>query len=366
MKRSTFLLAGAALAAGFAARNRVRRSRRFSFADRTVLIAGGSRGMGLVLARQLVDAGARVAICARTAEDVEAAERELRARAGEVIAIACDVSRPEDVRAMVRQVLERFGAIDVLFNFAGIIQVGPLEAMTPDDFRRAMDVNFWGALNTALEVLPGMRRRGWGRIVNVASLGGKRAVPHMLPYTASKFALVGLSNGLRTELAKDGILVTTIIPSLVRTGSARNAVFKGQHRKEHAWFSIASSLPGGAMSAERAAARILRACRDGEREVLLRNPVNIAVALQAFFPAPRSRSSAPSLGSCRAWAVSASARRTATKARAAGRPRCSPDWAIRQRGATTRCAGDLPNRRLEVELLGPLRLRATTIANRPG
>jgi NAD(P)-dependent dehydrogenase (short-subunit alcohol dehydrogenase family) len=285
MKRSTFLLAaGATLAAAFAARNMVRRSRHFSFADRTVLVAGGSRGMGLVLARQLVDAGARVAILARTAADIEAAERELRARGGEVMALPCDVSRAEDVRATVQQVLDRFGAIDVLFNFAGIIQVGPLEAMTRDDFSRAMDVHFWGALNTALEVLPGMRRRGWGRIVNVASLGGKRAVPHMLPYTASKFALVGLSNGLRTELAKDGILVTTIIPSLVRTGSARNAVFKGQHRKEHAWFSVASSLPGGAMSAEHAAAQILRACRDGAGEVLLRNPINIAVALQAFLP----------------------------------------------------------------------------------
>ena len=74
-----------------------------------------------------------------------------------------------------------------------------------------------------------------------------------------------MSNGLRTELAKDGILVTTIVPSLVRTGSARNALFKGQHRKEHAWFSIAASLPGVAMSAERAAAQILRASRDGER-----------------------------------------------------------------------------------------------------
>jgi NAD(P)-dependent dehydrogenase (short-subunit alcohol dehydrogenase family) len=285
MKRSTLLLGvGAAFAAALAARSTIRRARRFSFGDRTVLVAGGSRGMGLVLARQLVDAGARVAICARTAADLEAAERELRARGGEVMALPCDVSRPADVRAAVQRVLKHFGAIDVLFNFAGIIQVGPLEAMTRDDFQRAMDVHFWGALNTVLEVLPGMRRRGWGRIVNVASLGGKRAVPHMLPYTASKFALVGLSSGLRTELAKDGILVTTVIPSLVRTGSTRNALFKGQHRKEHAWFSVAGSLPGVAMSAERAAAQILRACRDGEREVLLRDPVNLAVALQAFFP----------------------------------------------------------------------------------
>src|SRR5687768_12523249 len=235
MKVSRLLFAaGLGLAATLVSRALVRRSRRFSFAGKSVLIAGGSRGLGLVLARQLVDAGARVAICARTAADLDEAERELLARGGETLAIRCDVTRPEEVRSAVQQVLQRFGGIDVLFNVAGIIQVGPLEAMTRDDFHRAMDVHFWGALNTTLEVLPDMRRHGWGRIVNIASLGGKRAVPHMLPYTASKFALVGLSNGLRTELAKDGILVTTIIPSLVRTGSARNALFKGQHRKEHA------------------------------------------------------------------------------------------------------------------------------------
>ncbi len=285
MRRTSLLLAGGtALAAVFASRALLRRSRRFSFSGRTVFVAGGSRGLGLVLARQLVEAGARVAICARTAADLEKAERELRARDGEVLALRCDVALPEEVHSAVQQTVQRFGGIDVLFNVAGIIQVGPLEAMTREDFSRAMDVHFWGALNTTLEVLPLMRRRGWGRIVNIASLGGKRAVPHMLPYTASKFALVGLSSGLRTELAKDGILVTTIVPSLVRTGSARNALFKGQHRKEHAWFSVAGSLPVVAMSAEQAAAQILIACRDGEREVLLRNPLNLAVALQAFLP----------------------------------------------------------------------------------
>jgi NAD(P)-dependent dehydrogenase (short-subunit alcohol dehydrogenase family) len=284
MKRSELLLAaGAGLAAALAARAALRRSRRFSFAGRTAFVTGGSRGLGLVLARQLLDAGARVSIVARTAADLEAAERELRER-GDVLAFPCDVSRLDEVHSAVQQTLARFGAIDLLFNLAGIIQVGPFEAMLREDFHRAMDVHFWGPLNTTLEVVPHMRGRGWGRIVNVASLGGKRAVPHMLPYTASKFALVGLSNGLRAELAKDGILVTTVCPSLVRTGSPRNALFKGQYRKEYAWFSIADSLPGVAMSAERAAAQIMRACRDGEREVVLRNPVNVAVALQAMLP----------------------------------------------------------------------------------
>jgi NAD(P)-dependent dehydrogenase (short-subunit alcohol dehydrogenase family) len=285
MKRSSLFFAAAlGLGAALATSALVRRARRFSYAGKLAVVSGGSRGLGLVLARQLLEAGAKVAILARTAADLEQAERELRARGGEAFAIACDVSRPEEVRAAMEQVSQRLGSVELLFNVAGLIQVGPLEAMTREDFRNAMDVHFWGALNTTLEALPHMRRRGWGRIVNVASLGGKRAVPHMLPYTASKFALVGLSNGLRAELAQDGILVTTIVPSLVRTGSPRNALFKGQHRKEYAWFSIADSLPGVAMGAEQAAAGILRACRDGEREVLLRHPLNLAVALQAFFP----------------------------------------------------------------------------------
>lgn len=275
---------GVGLAAMLAARAALRRSRRFSFDGKAVLVTGGSRGLGLVLARQLVEAGARVAILARTAEDLASAAEELRARGGEVLTLCCDVGDAEGVRRCVQEVVERFGRIDVLFNVAGVIHVGPLDAMTREDFRRAMDTHFWGPLYTAQEALPAMRRQRWGRIVNVASLGGKRAVPHMLPYTASKFALVGLSNGLRTELAQENILVTTIVPSLVRTGSPRNALFKGQHRKEYAWFSLGGSLPFTAMRAEQAAAQILRACRDGEREVLLRSPANLGVALQSLFP----------------------------------------------------------------------------------
>jgi short-subunit dehydrogenase len=157
-QRKLLLVAAAGVAAVLASRMLLRRSRRFSFEGRTAFVTGGSRGLGLELARQLVDAGARVAICARTQADLEHAERELRRRGG------------------------------------------------------------------------------------------------------------------------------TVCPSLVRTGSTRNALFKGQHRKEHAWFSVAGSLPLVAMGAEQAAAQILRACRDGEREVVLRNPLNVAVALQEFFP----------------------------------------------------------------------------------
>jgi len=262
----------------------LRRSRWFSFQGKTALVTGGSRGLGLVLARQLVDAGARVAICARTESQLLAAAQELRDRGGEVVAIPCDVRDRSQVQSMVEQVVFRWSGVDVLINNAGVIEVGPLDTMTLEDFHRSMETHCWGALHTVLAVLPGMRQRGWGRIVNIASLGGKRAVPHMLPYAASKFALVGLSNGLRTELARDGILVTTICPALMRTGSPRNATFKGQHRKEYAWFSISDSLPVVSLDATTAAWKILRACQQGDGEVILGGSGSLAVWLQTLAP----------------------------------------------------------------------------------
>jgi NAD(P)-dependent dehydrogenase (short-subunit alcohol dehydrogenase family) len=251
----------------------VRHTRRFSWTNRVVIISGGSRGLGLVLARELVQRGAKVMICARTAADVAAATRELQAQ-GDAMGLPCDVRDREQVQQVVDATMKRWSRIDVLFNVAGIMQVGPLDSMTLADFHEAMDINCWGALHTTLAVLPTMRHQHWGRIVNVASIGGKRAVPHMIPYDTSKFALVGLSTGLRTELAKDGILVTTVCPSLMRTGSPRNATFKGQHRAEYAWFSIGGSLPIASISAERAAAQIIRACENGDCEVFISNSLS--------------------------------------------------------------------------------------------
>jgi NAD(P)-dependent dehydrogenase (short-subunit alcohol dehydrogenase family) len=256
----------------------------FSFRGKTVLVTGGSRGLGLVIARELVARGARVAICARTLSDLRTAEDELRSRGGDVISVVCDVTDPDQVAAMVDQVRDRLGPAEVLMNVAGIMSVGPLDAMTDDDFHRAMRSNCWSALHTARAVLPDLRRAGWGRIVNVASIGGKQAIPHMLPYVVSKFALVGLSNGLRAELARENILVTTACPAVMRTGSPRNAFFKGQHQKEYTWFKMGSALPLVSMSAETAARQILEACQAGDGEVLITNGFNLGIQLHRLFP----------------------------------------------------------------------------------
>ena len=185
---------------------------------------------------------------------------------------------------MVRQANAQLGPVDVLVNNAGTITVGPMEVMTLEDYELAMKTHFWAPLYATLAVLPQMRQRRAGRIVNISSIGGKVAAPHLLPYTASKFALTGLSDGMRLELLKDGIYVTTVCPGLMRTGSPRNALFKGRHRAEYAWFSIADSLPLTSMSADRAARRILRACRDGESEVVLSIQAKLAVKFHALFP----------------------------------------------------------------------------------
>jgi NAD(P)-dependent dehydrogenase (short-subunit alcohol dehydrogenase family) len=260
------------LALGFAAGlgaalvvQRLARARfRISFENRVVVITGGSRGLGLVMARQLAVEGARLVLLARDMGELDRSREDLESRGAEVLAIRCDVRRRADVRAAVDAVLDRWHAIDVLINNAGIIQVGPLEHMTHEDFDNAMATHFWGPLHLILEIAPIMRHRGFGRIVNIASIGGKVAVPHLAPYAASKFALVGLSDGVRAELERYGIRVTTVAPGLMRTGSPINAQFKGAQSAEYLWFKTSSAIPGLTIAAERAARKIIDACRYGD------------------------------------------------------------------------------------------------------
>ena len=258
--------------------------REYDLKDKTVLITGGSRGLGLVMAREFARHGARLALCARDVEELEHARLDLERFGAEVMVVRCDVRNKQEVNDMVAAVNTRFGNVDVLVNNAGVIQVGPLEVMTQEDFEQAMQAHFWAPLNTIMAVLPSMRQRKAGRIVNITSIGGKVAVPHLVPYSASKFALVGLSKGLRAELMKDGISVTTICPGLMRTGSPRNAEFKGQHRFEYAWFSISDALPLLTVSAENAARQIVRACKRGQAELVISIPAKIAVLFESLFP----------------------------------------------------------------------------------
>ena len=292
MKRSYWLrdaAAATAVVASWWLWRRIRR-RRTSLARHVAIVTGGSRGLGFLIARELAREGCRVVICARDEAALVRARDELRAAgAAQVIALPCDVSDPEQVEAMVLETQRRFGQIDVLVNNAGIIQVAPVDALSLSDFQRAMDIDFWGTVNTTLAVLPAMRARRSGRIVNVTSIGGKVAVPHLLPYDCAKFAAVGFSEGLRAELARAGVSVTTIVPGLMRTGSHQFAEFRGKPAAEHAWFGLAASTPGLAISARRAARRIVRAAKRRKAEVVIGVPAKILRLCKELFTAPTLR-----------------------------------------------------------------------------
>ena len=282
--RQKFVLGAAAGAAASFIASRVARSRRaFDLRGRVVVITGGSRGLGLVLARHFAAQGARLCLLARDESELARAAGQF-APDSDVMPVRCDIRRRADVRAAVDTILERWGVIDVLVNNAGIIQVGPLEHMTTGDFENAMATHFWGPLHLMFESVPSMRRRGFGRIVNITSIGGRIAVPHLAPYCASKFALVGLSDSVRTELEQYGIRVTTVSPGLMRTGSPLNADFKGQHELEYTWFAISDSIPGLTISAERAARQIIEACRYGDPELTITWPAKIAARLNHVAP----------------------------------------------------------------------------------
>lgn len=261
-----------------------RQSRKYDLRGKVVLITGGSRGLGLVMARQLAAEGAKLAICARSIDQLRRAEQELRGRGAEVLAVPCDLTVQEEVEALVERVRARYGRVDVLINNAAIIQIGPLANLSVEDFDDTMKTNFFGPLYAILAVLPEMKRRREGRIVNVASVGGKVGLPHLLPYVASKYALGGFSKGLRAEVAKDGVVVTTVFPNLTRTGSSRNTIVKGQHEREYAWFKIADALPLLSDTAESTAADIITALKNGDAELVVTMSGKFFALVNEIFP----------------------------------------------------------------------------------
>ncbi len=268
----------------YAAKKLLDRTKDLNLKDKVVLITGGGRGLGLVLARRFARQGAKIAICAREKVELEDAKSELTAKGAEVFSTVCDVTDEASAKRMVEEVRNYFGHIDVLVNNAGVIQVMPLENSAKEDFEEALNTHFWGVYYVTNAVLPEMKERGEGRIVNISSIGGKVAIPHLLPYSTSKFALAGYSEGLRAELLKDGIYVTTVCPGLIRTGSPRQTVIKGNHELEYAWFKIGDSLPLISVSAEYAADEIVTACKNGDAEIIISFPAQILAGFKGLFP----------------------------------------------------------------------------------
>lgn len=261
-------------------------SSNYSFKGKTVFITGGSRGLGYALAAKFLRDGAKVTIVARKQEELEKAQNRLAQLHPDasVYAITCDVTNRAQLSHAIHDSIKRYGQIDILVNNAGAISVGPFASMDKADFEAQMNLHLYAILDSTKLIVPHFRERGVGRIVNICSLGGKVAVPHMLPYDTSKFALAGFSQGITAELAAENIHVTTVYPTVMRTGSPIQAVFKGDHEKEFAWFQSADVMPGISMSADDAADRILQAVQNGDTEVILSAAAKMRMLVATVFP----------------------------------------------------------------------------------
>ena len=263
---------------------KIRQHRLRELRGQTVLITGGSRGLGLAMAEEFVLFGAKVAICARDEKELARAAQQLEELGATVCAIACDVSKPEEVETLISSVTRNLGKIDVLINNAGLISVGPILSQELKDFQEAMDVMFWGTVHPTLAVLPQMLARGTGKIVNISSIGGKVSIPHLIPYGCAKFATVGFSEGLHAELKQFGIHVLTVVPGLMRTGSHLNAQFKGQHEAEFGWFAVSGTNPLASISARRAAQKIVSATCTNRTELTISWQAKLLAEIHGIAP----------------------------------------------------------------------------------
>ncbi|SNT24501.1 Short-chain dehydrogenase [Granulicella rosea] len=257
--------------------------------DKVVLITGGSRGLGLALARQFGKAGSKLVLAARDEDQLEIARHTLLhegavAHEDDILLVACDVTDQNQAAGLVDMAIRTFGRLDILINNAGIIEVGPVEDQAIETYRKTMETNFFAALYTSQAALPHMLGRRSGNIVNIASLGGKIAVPHMLPYSAAKFALVGYSEGLHAELRGKGVRVTTVCPGLMRTGGEVHAKFSGQKDKEERWFQLAATTPLLSASADYAAKKILNAVAEGRAEITITPQAWLAARFAGIAP----------------------------------------------------------------------------------
>jgi len=268
MKRTISTMSAASVLIGLAfAWKAHRRLRAIDFNVRVALVTGGSRGLGLLIARELGSQGAKLVIAARDEDELSRAKADLLARGIEAVTVVTDLATAAEAERVVNAAVWTYGHLDVLINNAGVITVGPFENLSAADFDEAMTTHFWAALYTLKAALPHMRKAGGGRVVNISSIGGKLGVPHLAAYCASKFALTGFSQSVRAELAPEHILVTTVCPGLMRTGSIFNA-----------------TLPLLSIDARRAASKVVDAAKHGDAEVVITWSAKMAVLAASLVP----------------------------------------------------------------------------------
>ena len=243
-----------------------RRRRGLDLEGRVAVVTGGARGLGLAITRALLERGCRVAICGRDEAVLARCVDRHRSKGFTILGQACDVSDPEQVKAFLRTVVDTYGPVDILVNNAAQCYVGPASELDSLDMLLALRNIFWSQFHATMAVLPHMRARRFGRIVNITSIGGKVPIPHQAAYVAAKHAATGWSETLAAELEQDGVTVSTITPPPLRNGAPHPPPNNG-HR-DRAFTGVAGPLTSrfATISAERVARVVVNAVIHGHHE----------------------------------------------------------------------------------------------------
>jgi len=187
----------------------------FELTGQTAIVTGAATGIGEAIAQRLTAAGARVAIADIDGDAAKAAADKI---GGGAFALALDVTRPEQVEAAIARVLRTAGSLEILVNNAGIAgKAAPIWEQSDSDWLRVMDLNINAPFYMCRAILPHMRAKGYGRIVNIASIAGKEGNPNMVAYSASKAAIIGLTKSIAKEVATEGICINAVAPAVIRT-----------------------------------------------------------------------------------------------------------------------------------------------------
>jgi len=241
--------------------------------SKVAVVTGASSGIGEATARELASRGASVVLASRAVDKLEALRREISASGGLALAVETDVSEKDSVEAMVGRAVGELGSLDILVNNAGLGLSGRISEVRPADVRHVFEVNAIGPLNCIQSALPHMGEGG--HIINVSSVVGRRAIPKVGAYCASKFALGALSDALRVEVASRGITVTSVYPGTTRTSFRENS--RRTRDEKRGW------RPKG-VTPERVAEKIADAAERGPRDVYVTLSDRLFVAGVTLFP----------------------------------------------------------------------------------
>lgn len=234
-------------------------------AGRGAVVTGGGRGIGAAVARGLAAEGARVVVSARSEAEIEAVSAELRDAGAEAWAVPCDVADPAAVEALAAAATGHLGTVDVLVNNAGIATSAPLAAIRLEEWNRLFAVNVTGVLLCTQAFVPAMVERGWGRVVNLASIAGRIGAPYISAYAASKHAVVGFTRAAGTEVAASGVTVNAVCPGYVDTPMTDRSIERivartGRDPAETRRFLESASPQRRMMEAEEVAWLTVRLC----------------------------------------------------------------------------------------------------------